>query len=155
LISFRFKNYTTKQCKTCPARELCTKSAANGKQVRRSEFTENIENNKRRVRENEKTYKRRQAIVEHPYGTIKRQWGFNYIITKKYFERAEADFGLIMTAYNLRRIFNIAGIAKLMKYLNSLHSDFKLKNAILEPKSSFFKLSIIKMKNYNYFAMAA
>jgi hypothetical protein len=82
--------------------------------------------------------------VEHPYGTIKRQWGFNYIITKKYFERAEADFGLIMTAYNLRRIFNIVGIKKLMEYLSALRSIFKLKYAIFGSKSSFFKRSFIK-----------
>ena len=154
-VSYRFKNYTTQKCKTCKVRELCTKSAANGKQVRRSEYTENIENNKKRLLKSEKIYKRRQAIVNPPYGTIKRQRGFKYIITKKYFERAEADFGLIMTAYNLRRIFNIVGVEKLMEYLSSLHSVFKPKNAISEPKSSFFKPSIIKLKNYNYFAMAA
>lgn len=154
-VSYRFKNYTTKQCKTCKARELCTKSAANGKQVRRSEYTENIENNKKRLLKSEKLYKRRQAIVEHPYGTIKRQWGFNYIITKKYFERAEADFGLIMTAYNLRRIFNIVGIEKLMEYPYPSLSELKLKFEKLGAKSSFFDQSIIEVKNYNYFAMAA
>lgn len=154
-VSFRFKNYTTKQCKTCKVRERCTKSAANGKQVRRSEYTQNIENNKNRLLKSEKLYKRRQAIVEHPYGTIKRQWGFNYIITKKYFERAEADFGLIMTAYNLRRIFNIVGIEKLIEYLYSSLSALKLKFAKLGAKSSFFNKSIIEVKNYNYFAMAA
>ena len=95
------------------------------------------------------------AIVEHPYGTIKRQWGFNYIITKKYFERAEADFGLIMTAYNLRRIFNIVGIKKLMEHLSASYRVFKLKNTILKQKSSFFNQSIIKLKNYNYFATTA
>lgn len=116
-VSYRFRNYTTPQCKTCKVRPLCTKSAANGKQVRRSEYAEHIENNKKRVLNSEKLYKRRQAIVEHPYGTIKRQWGFNYIITKKYIERAEADFGFIMTAYNLRRLINLIGLKKLQGYL--------------------------------------
>ncbi len=32
--------------------------------------------------EKETNYKRRQAIVEQPFGTIKRQWGFSYILTK-------------------------------------------------------------------------
>jgi len=121
-VSYRFRNYTTPKCKTCEVRPLCTKSAANGKQVRRSEYAENIENNKKRVLNSEKLYKRRQAIVEHPYGTIKRQWGFNYIITKKYIKRAEADFGLIMIAYNLRRIINIIGMKKLQQYLAGIFS---------------------------------
>ncbi|WP_319502488.1 IS1182 family transposase [uncultured Draconibacterium sp.] len=120
--AYRFRNYTTPKCKSCEVRPLCTKSAANGKQVRRSEFANNIENNKKRVQESEKLYKRRQAIVEHPFGTIKRQWGFNYIITKKYMKRAEADFGFIMSAYNLRRIINIVGIKKLEKYITSIFS---------------------------------
>jgi len=121
-IAYRFRNYTTPKCKTCEVRSLCTKSAANGKQVRRSEFATNIENNKKRISGSEKLYKRRQAIVEHPFGTIKRQWGFNYIITKKYMKRAEADFGFIMTAYNLRRIINTIGISKLLAMTGSFFS---------------------------------
>jgi hypothetical protein len=31
----------------------------------------------------------RQAIVEHPYGVIKRQWDFYYIMTKKTIKRAQ------------------------------------------------------------------
>jgi len=126
-VAYRFRNYTTPQCKTCEVRPLCTKSAVNGKQVRRSEFADSIENNKERVMKSEKLYKRRQAIVEHPFGTIKRQWGFNYIITKKYIERAEADFGFIMTAYNLRRIINIIGMKRLQQYLESIFPIFCFK----------------------------
>ena len=51
-------------------------------------------------------YKKRQAIVEHPFGTVKRQWGFDYIIKKRTSETASADFGLIALAYNLKRIIN-------------------------------------------------
>lgn len=121
-VSYRFRNYTTPQCKTCKVRPLCTKSAANGKQVRRSEYADNIENNKKRVFNSEKLYKRRQAIVEHPYGTIKRQWGFNYILTKKGINRASADVGFIMTAYNFRRIINIVGLKTLKEYLETVVS---------------------------------
>jgi hypothetical protein len=69
-------------------------------------------------------YKRRQAIVEHPYGTIKRQWGFNYIITKKSIKRAGADIGLMMIAYNLRRIMNIVGMKQLTDHLKEAISYF-------------------------------
>jgi hypothetical protein len=59
------------------------------------------------IEQNPHYYRRRQAIVEHPYGTIKRQWGFSYIITKRTMKRTTADVGLMFTAYNLRRIMNI------------------------------------------------
>ena len=105
--NYRFKQYKTKQCKGCPVRALCTTAKANGKVIQRSEFQKHIEQNAKRVKENPEAYKKRQAIVEHPYGTIKRQWGFNYITTKRTKTRAKADVGFIFIAYNLTRIWNI------------------------------------------------
>jgi hypothetical protein len=62
--------------------------------------------------------------VEHPYGIIKRQWGYSYIMTKKSMKRASADVGLIFVAYNLRRIINILGPDKLKEFLKALSSVF-------------------------------
>ena len=69
---------------------------------------------------NKQRYRKRQAIVEHPYGVIKRQWGFYFISTKKGIKRASADVGLIFVAYNLRRIFNLIDINVLKKFLKEL-----------------------------------
>ena len=114
--TYQFKRYTTKDCKQCPVKNLCTK-AKYGKGIQRSEYQSYINQNKERIENNKEYYRKRQAIVEHPYGTIKRQWGFNYILTKKYKERASADVGLMFTAYNLRRIFNILDLNTLKVYL--------------------------------------
>ena len=124
--TYRFKRYTTTACKTCPAKAECSKAIC-GKAIQRSEFQEYVDRNKNRIKENKQLYRKRQQIVEHPYGTIKRQWGFSYIITKKYIERAEADFGFIMVAYNLRRIINIVGMQELGKYLESIFQLFCFK----------------------------
>jgi hypothetical protein len=114
--TYNFKRYTTKACKDCIVKQECSK-AKYGKAIQRSEFQELIENNKLQVQNNENYYKQRQAIVEHPYGTIKRQWGFDHIMTKKYKHRAEADIGLIFIAYNLRRLMNILGTEILKEHL--------------------------------------
>ncbi|WP_299673049.1 IS1182 family transposase [uncultured Polaribacter sp.] len=105
--NYQFKQYKTKACKNCLVRALCTTSKVNAKVLQRSEFQHYIEENAARVKQNPKAYKKRQAIVEHPYGTIKRQWGFNYITTKKTKQRASADVGLMFVAYNLTRIWNL------------------------------------------------
>jgi hypothetical protein len=118
-----FKRYTTRVCLSCPVKPLCSK-AKYGKGIQRSEYQELIELNKQRVEQYQNYYKRRQAIVEHPYGTIKRQWGFNYIITKKSIERASADAGFMMTAYNLRRLMNIIGMKQLIDHLREAISCF-------------------------------
>jgi len=117
--TYRFKRYTTKLCKTCPVKHECSK-AKYGKAIQRSEYQEYINSNKERIENNKEYYRQRQAIVEHPYGTLKRQWGFNYILTKRYIKKAEADVGLMFIAYNLRRIINILGVNVLQNYLKGV-----------------------------------
>jgi transposase len=111
--SYRVKQYKTKNCKHCPVKDLCTK-AKYQKIIERHEFAEALEINKQNIAENSQVYAQRQAIVEHPFGTMKRQWGFDHIMTKKTKERASADVGFIFIAYNLKRIMNIIGLARLI-----------------------------------------
>ena len=103
----------------CPVKAQCSR-AKYGKGIQRSEYQDYIDQNRKRIEKNKEYYRKRQAIVEHPYGTIKRQWGFSYILTKKYIERAQADVGLMFTAYNLRRLMNIIDKKVLRSYLGTL-----------------------------------
>ncbi len=148
--TYQFKRYTTKACKSCEDKYKCSK-AKYGKAIQRSEYQELIKLNKDRVNNNQNYYRRRQAIVEHPYGTIKRQWGFNYIITKKFIHRAEADLGLIMNAYNLRRLINIIGKEQLVKYLQSIVSVLLTQNSLNCFFSNIVSYLIIKINYYHYF----
>lgn len=116
----RMKHYKTSSCKSCSFFERCTKNKA-GRLIERTEHAEVIEANKQRIELNKDIYRKRQAIVEHPFGIIKRQWGFYYVMTKKTIKHASADVGLIFTAFNLRRMFNIVGYSTLKKYLKELH----------------------------------
>ena len=134
--TYQFKRYTTKACTTCQTKDECSK-AKYGKAIQRSQYQEVIDKNKQQVENNQGYYRRRQAIVEHPYGTIKRQWGFNYIITKKGIQRAGSDVGLIMIAYNLRRIINIIGKKKLMALLGAIILFLSM---IFEALMSIFRL---------------
>ena len=136
--TYQFKRYTTKDCMQCPVKEECSK-ATYGKGVQRSEYQAYINHNKERIEKNKDYYRRRQAIIEHPYGTIKRQWGFSYILTKKYKERAEADVGLMFTAYNLRRIISILGIDLLITYLKVLYLNIIAIFAVLKLQTSKFE----------------
>jgi hypothetical protein len=119
--NYRFKQYKTKACKNCPVRSQCTTAKQNGKILQRSEFTKYIEQNKITVAKYPETYKKRQALVEHPFGTMKRsrliREGFDYILTKKGIEAASADFGFIAIAYNLKRLLNIKGQSKNLRTL--------------------------------------
>ena len=106
----------------CWSWEVCYRWNKNkkGRLVERSQYADLIYENKVRIENNYETYRRRQAIVEHPYGVIKRQWDFYYIMTKKTIKHASADVGLIFSAYNLRRIFNLIDQNLLKQYLKLL-----------------------------------
>jgi transposase len=114
--AYRFRRYTTTGCKTCRARHLCTKSAANGRYIDRSEYAEVIEANARRVENNPAYYRQRQQITEHPFGTLKRQRGFTYALVRKK-ENVLGEVGLMFIGYNLSRCISILGAERLIKAL--------------------------------------
>jgi hypothetical protein len=74
--------YKTRSCKSCPAHSKCTRFKK-GRVMQRITFAEYYEKNRNNFQEKERLYKRPQAIVENPYGNLKPQWGFSYILTKK------------------------------------------------------------------------
>ena len=145
--TYHFKRYTTRACMSCPVKDQCTK-AKYGKGVQRSEYQQYIIDNKERIEQNKDYYRRRQAIVEHPYGTIKRQWGFSYILTKKYKQRAEADVGLMFVAYNLRRMINILGKDVVKEYFRTLVYSFLLIFSQTRAILSRFKTSVLPSNIY-------
>ena len=138
--SVKVKHYKTGKCLSCSVFVKCTKNKA-GRLIERSQYQSNIDSNARRVEQNKQTYKRRQAIVEHPFGIIKWQWDFYYIMTKKTIKRASGDVGLIFCAFNLRRIFNILDKTTLKAYLKALAFIFRTCMAYFKPKSAslFFR----------------
>lgn len=73
-----------------------------GRVVERYEYAIYTEENQQRIKENKEYYRRRQAIVEHPFGTIKRQWGYTFTLLKGK-EKVGGEFDLICLIYNIRR----------------------------------------------------
>ncbi len=134
----QMKHYKTNACSNCNVNDLCTKNKA-GRLIERSEHAPFIEQNKLNIEANPTIYKKRQAIVEHPYGILKRQWGFYFIMTKKGLKRASADVGLMFTAFNLRRIINIVNKNVFKKFLEEL--AFLFSEIFACVKAFIFKIS--------------
>lgn len=140
----KIKHYKTKACLTCTSFVQCTRNKS-GRLIERTEHQNLIEENKKRLNENMQTYRKRQAIVEHPFGIIKRQWDFYYILTKRTIKHATADVGFIFTAYNLRRIFNLIDKIKLKKFFLELVYFFLLCINHFKLISQIIFLSITKL----------
>jgi len=60
--SHLFKKYRTPECKTCPARHLCTGRQKGGREIERSEYADAVEANLKNLQENTALYKRRQMM---------------------------------------------------------------------------------------------
>ena len=82
--------------------------------LNRSIYEDALDKNDIQFYQRKNEYKRRQAIVEHPFGTIKRQWGMTHTLmkTKKH---VATEFSLIFLCYNLKRLIQIFGAKDLIK----------------------------------------
>jgi hypothetical protein len=104
--------------------------------------------NRKNIELKEHLYKRRQTIVDHPFGTIKRQWGFSYILTKRGINRATSDVGFMFIAYNFRRILNILGHDRMKEYLRILATLFFGIFCTFKTKFSHFQTTVCMLSNW-------
>ena len=121
--SYRVQHYKLPfaVCNACPDKLECAGAKLknrHGQVIERNEYEPYIEDNVERVKLNPELYRQRQSIVEHPYGTIKRAWGYDYTLLKG-IEKVAGEFATIFTIYNLRRVMSILGIEELIKRLKA------------------------------------
>ena len=118
--AYKFQRYNTRKCKTCELQPQCTKSKTNGRNIDRSEFAADVELNNKRVKENPAYYKQRQQLAEHPWGTLKRQRGFDHVLTRGK-KNVLSEVSLVFIGYNLSRLFTITdGINGLRKLIQGI-----------------------------------
>jgi len=132
---YRSKLYKTKACKVCAIRMTCTQNKA-GRVIERSEFQNVIDENNQRVRANPNYYKRRKALIEHPFGTLKRHWGFSYTLMRGK-KNVMSEVNIIMIVYNIKRCISIMGESEFKKRIKALFSH------LLSYFSSFKSIQIL------------
>ncbi len=106
--------YTTDACQGCRLKEQCT----TGKQrwVSRH-FEEDVLNEVAdRTEANPLMMRRRKAMVEHPFGTLKRRMDGGRFLLRG-LQKAKAEIALAVTAYNLTRAINVLGARRLRQAL--------------------------------------
>ena len=132
-------------CKNCEFLEPCVSksniSRHRGRYLDRYVTDQAIERNKINIQNNKELFKRRQAMVEHPFGTIKRQWGFTHTLMKT-IPKVKTEFSIIMLCYNLRRTMSILS-------LDGLKEALKRAFSLLFPMRGFIKY--LKNKEYLFY----
>ncbi|HYU52714.1 MAG TPA: IS1182 family transposase [Gemmatimonadaceae bacterium] len=104
--------YRTSACKSCALRAQCTRS--DSRRISRTANEHVLEEMNARVAANPELMRRRKAIVEHPFGTIKRWMNQAYFLMRG-LEKVRVEFSLSAFAYNLKRVLSIVGVAELLK----------------------------------------
>lgn len=123
----KYKNY--KACSKCPNKDLCTKSSK-GRIINRSKDQDFLDIVDARTEQNMDKYLKRQMIVEHPFGTVKRSMNAGYFLTRG-LESVRAEADLTFLAYNIKRVINILGVKAIISRIEARisHIQLKLKNS--------------------------
>lgn len=111
--------YLCRDCAGCKSLTKCTRNKR-GRSIKISVNKETMENYKKEMQKqkNKKLLSKRKEIVEHPFGTIKRYFGYTYFVQKG-FDKVKAEFNLICFTYNFKRVLNILGVEAFKKALES------------------------------------
>jgi transposase len=101
-------------CNSCPQKSLCTNSK-NGRMIKASVNKEAMMAYLASMKtdENKALIRKRKELVEHPFGTIKRTFGYTHFLMKG-LDKAKAEFSFICFVYNLKRVLNIVPIERLL-----------------------------------------
>jgi len=154
--SYRFKTYRTDACKTCALKHQCTKLPK--RIIQRSEYQDAVDVNDNNIKQNPQYYQRRQAICEHPFGTIKRHWGYTHTLMRG-LEKVNGEMNLIMFCYNFMRTINILKFDKMMQAIQNWIPDYSkvvcsLKNVLIKIIYCHNKLSLFFNTSRLYFLKA-
>ncbi len=107
--------YRTYVCGRCALRPQCTRNSQS-RRISRSANESVLEEMNARVAANPEILRKRKAIVEHPFGTIKRWMNQLYFLMRG-LGNVRAEFSLSALAYDLKRILAIVGVPTLLAAL--------------------------------------
>ena len=113
VTGFDYNNYEA--CKDCKYKTRCTTSKK-GRSITRHVDQDFLDTINIQTEQNNERYRLRQAVVEHPFGTIKRGWGAYYFLTKRKVS-VTAETALVFLAYNFKRVMNILGVKEMLRRL--------------------------------------
>jgi hypothetical protein len=104
--------YRASGCKSCPLKAKCTRNKEN-RTITRLAAEEVQERMAERVAAHPQIMRRRKAIIEHCFGTIKRSLGYDYFLCRGK-RRVTTEVNLTVLAYNIKRACNLVGVPQLI-----------------------------------------
>jgi hypothetical protein len=104
--------YRASGCKGCALKPQCTRNQAN-RTITREANEPLMEAMAARMRAQPEKFKLRKTLAEHPFGTIKRWFGYTHFLLKG-LAKVRCEWSLTTLAYNLKRVLNLVSFKQLM-----------------------------------------
>jgi transposase len=104
--------YWTEACHRCELKSQCT-TGKGPRKIKRPLGQDAADRMLRRVTANPELLALRKQMVEHPFGTIKRQMGQDHFLMRGQ-EKVRGETSLTLLAYNLKRVMKLQGIDNLI-----------------------------------------
>lgn len=104
--------YRATGCQACALKSRCTRNKAN-RTITRETNEHLMEAMAQRMKQHPEKFKLRKTLAEHPFGTIKRWFGYTHFLLKG-LAKVQCEWSLTTLAYNLKRVLNLVSFQKLM-----------------------------------------
>jgi len=104
--------YRASGCKSCALRKQCTRNKAN-RTITREENEGLMAAMAQRLQAQPEKFKLRKQLCEHPFGTIKRFFGYTHFLLKG-LVKVRCEWSLMTLVYNLKRVLKLVSFEKLM-----------------------------------------
>ena len=116
-------------CERCQLRARCLTPKAPYRTIGRWEHEDVLDRHRARMQGADELMRRRSAIVEHPFGTIKCRAGYRHFLLRG-FNKVRGEWSLMALCYNFTRVLNILGfegfVARMAKAFRSLSRTLAL-----------------------------
>jgi len=111
------RKYSNKEaCTKCQHQAKCTGKNKNYRIITRGEYADTYDRADQAFSDNYELYRKRQQIVEHPFGTIKHTMGFGQFLLRTR-RKVRTEVALVFLGYNLKRVLKELGFKELMARL--------------------------------------
>lgn len=105
-------------CGGCPLKASCLSPEAKYRSISRWEHEDVLDRHRQRMASEDagELMRRRSAIVEHPFGTLKCRAGYQHFLVRG-FDKVRGEWSLMALCYNFTRVLNILGFDRFVAYM--------------------------------------
>jgi transposase len=102
-------------CEACPLRPRCLSKKTPTRTIYRWEHEDVLERHRARMKNGDAQMRRRAALAEHPFGTLKCPTGYHHFLVRG-FNKVRGEWSLMALCYNFSRVLKIVGLDNLIAY---------------------------------------